>query len=290
MAAPTQELPTWLSYTTITLPETTVTSVIFLPLTYYGPSIPLDSDWVYGGLTIPRRTTTDTTPPSSATPSAPSTSAVVSPTSSSASPTASSSTSSSGSPAASSSASGLSPSSHLSRGGLIGVIFGSVLGALVLFLLLLCCWLRYGARRRDRTRGESTAAATREKSRTPLTALFRRRPRARTRFTIVTPPVPGAPLHDDDDLEGDWTMVGSPFSPTSPTSPTSPRSPGSPEPGQGVTEADPFLTRTRLPNPHSAEGGVAGGGSASGSGSGGEQRLGVVARDGHELREQRGRT
>jgi len=45
MAAPTQILPDWLSYsaTIITgaggLPLTTSTAVIYLPLTYYGPSV-----------------------------------------------------------------------------------------------------------------------------------------------------------------------------------------------------------------------------------------------------------
>ncbi|KAJ7149811.1 hypothetical protein C8R43DRAFT_1006677, partial [Mycena crocata] len=51
--APTQALPPWLSFTTITEPQTTQTTLLYLPLTYYGPSIPLNSDWTYGGLTSP---------------------------------------------------------------------------------------------------------------------------------------------------------------------------------------------------------------------------------------------
>ncbi|KAJ7149808.1 hypothetical protein C8R43DRAFT_1006669, partial [Mycena crocata] len=58
MAAPTQALPPWLSFTTITEPQTTQTTLLYLPLTYYGPSIPLNSDWTYGGLTSPASTTT----------------------------------------------------------------------------------------------------------------------------------------------------------------------------------------------------------------------------------------
>ncbi|KAJ7629654.1 hypothetical protein DFH06DRAFT_1338072 [Mycena polygramma] len=38
MTAPTQALPAWLPYTTITLPQTTETSVVYLPLTYYPAS------------------------------------------------------------------------------------------------------------------------------------------------------------------------------------------------------------------------------------------------------------
>ncbi|KAF7335483.1 hypothetical protein MVEN_02201800 [Mycena venus] len=83
---------------------------------------------------------------------------------------------------------------------------------------------------------------------------------------MLTPPVPGM-RHSDSigDLEGieDWTMVGSPTSPTSPTSPGSPT--GRTEPGQGATEADPFLMR--LPSPHSANS-HAGNGSGNGSGGG----------------------
>ncbi|KAK7055881.1 hypothetical protein R3P38DRAFT_3342866 [Favolaschia claudopus] len=245
MAAPTQELPPWLSYTTITLPETTMTSVVFLPLTYYGPSIPLDSDWVYGGLTSPASSSVPTSSVAISTSAIPSTSSTTlstsaQPSSSSSIPSTSSATHTSSLPSSSASTSS-SPSttastSSLSRSQLIGIIIGSVLGALVLFLLVLCCFSRYGRRRRSEVPPSEKAPS----SRTPFTALFRRRPRARTRFTMLTPPVPGS--HSHEDLDAEWTLVGSPTD-------AAPRSPPA-EPGRGIDEADPFLHRD-LPNPHS---------------------------------------
>ncbi|KAG8931777.1 hypothetical protein FRC02_002184 [Tulasnella sp. 418] len=54
---PTQELPYWLSLsrTVYTSNGVAITNsaVVNLPLTYYGPSIPLGDGWVYGGLTSP---------------------------------------------------------------------------------------------------------------------------------------------------------------------------------------------------------------------------------------------
>ncbi|KAJ6492527.1 hypothetical protein C8R47DRAFT_431694 [Mycena vitilis] len=163
MTAPTQALPAWLSYTTITLPQTTETSVVYLPLTYYGPSIPLNSDWTYGGLSspvtsatpttsttaIPPSTTATTATPSSSNATPSSTSPASSPTSSS--PSSLTSPTSSLSPSASPSSSSASPSasaSHgLTRAQLIGIVVASVLGSLVLFLLVLCCWSRFCGRR-----------------------------------------------------------------------------------------------------------------------------------------------
>ncbi|KAJ7692126.1 hypothetical protein B0H17DRAFT_1330880 [Mycena rosella] len=159
----------------------------------------------------------------------------------------------------SASASPVSSTGHtpLSRAQLIGIIVGSILGALVLLLLCLCCATRFCRRRREGAGDESTAAAS-SRSRTRFTALLpRRRRRGRTRFTMLTPGAAGASGAQYADVEDDWLVVASPTSPTSAlTSPTSPTSPTLPaEPGRGGTEADPFLTRARLPNPHPHPGG-----------------------------------
>ncbi|KAJ7035336.1 hypothetical protein C8F04DRAFT_536454 [Mycena alexandri] len=112
MTQATQSLPAWLSYTTVTLPQTTQTSVVFLPLTYYGPSIPLDADWTYGGLSSPATspatstalsaattsgasTSTTATPPSSTTSATPSSASLISSSSSPATPSSTSSSTSS---------------------------------------------------------------------------------------------------------------------------------------------------------------------------------------------------
>ncbi|KAF7311974.1 hypothetical protein MIND_00209100 [Mycena indigotica] len=287
MAAPTQELPPWLSYTTITLPQTTETSVVFLPLTYYGPSIPLDSDWVYGGLTSPVSTSTpasssipltsssalssstplSTAPPSSSSPSQSSvlSSAISSSSVSSTSPTTTSPSSSSAMPSSSSSSIAVASSSTgLSHGQLIGVIIGSILGAFVLFLLFFSCCLRWCRRRRGDPNDPQTlqnvpaSRGQRKTSGSRFTALLpRRQRRARTRFTMVTP---GNGIGSTDEFDADWLMVQTPGSP--PTRPT--------EPGTGRTEVDPFLTSAGLPNPHP--------GSASGnnSGSGSSRETGAT--------------
>ncbi|KAF8589884.1 hypothetical protein K439DRAFT_276728 [Ramaria rubella] len=57
MAAPTQALPPWLTPVLVTVTQdgavVVQTSVSQLPQTYFGPSIPLDSAWVFGGSTFP---------------------------------------------------------------------------------------------------------------------------------------------------------------------------------------------------------------------------------------------
>ncbi|KAG8871029.1 nicotinate phosphoribosyltransferase, partial [Tulasnella sp. 331] len=57
---PTQVLPYWLSASTTTIPNPTfggtaivTVAIVDLPLTYYGPSIPLGTNWVYGGSASP---------------------------------------------------------------------------------------------------------------------------------------------------------------------------------------------------------------------------------------------
>ncbi|ESK89458.1 hypothetical protein Moror_16117 [Moniliophthora roreri MCA 2997] len=185
MAAPTQEYPPWL---TTVVSETTddagnvglETSVMYLPLTYYGPPIPLGPNWTYGGLTSPASTET-TLPPTTETTEMPTTTAIPSslptttaiptttppiPTSATSSLSTTSSlpsTSSSSLPSTSSSSlpstssSSLPPTatntlggSSISRGQLIGIIVGTVLGSVFLFITLLTlflCW--YRKRKRD---------------------------------------------------------------------------------------------------------------------------------------------
>ncbi|KAJ7505609.1 hypothetical protein B0H11DRAFT_2220254 [Mycena galericulata] len=270
MAAPTQALPPWLSYTTITLPQTTETSVVFLPLTYFGPSIPLDSDWTYGGLSSPVSTTSTTSQISitSTTSAIPSTSSAATPNSTSSLPSSSSSSTSFTSPTFSPSAlpTTASAASPLTRAQLIGVIIGSILGALVLFLLLLLLCIRI-RHRRNGTDAATATATSGTRTRTKFTLFPTRRTRRRTRFTMLTPPVAGDTDADADEVLDDWLIVGSPTSPQSPPA----------EPGHGAGEADPFLTRAlalaggaeRLPNPHSANNSGSGSGAGNGNGNSG---------------------
>ncbi|KDQ59141.1 hypothetical protein JAAARDRAFT_33873 [Jaapia argillacea MUCL 33604] len=164
-SAPTQALPSWLTYSTsfITNAEgstvSTSTTLLTLPLTYYGPSIPLGTDgvWTYGGLTSPASTatptlTTTTSPPTtSATPNTTSTTAI--PTSSTATTSSSTSSSSLSNPSStsttspSSSATAAAATSHPLPRALIGAIVGSIFGALLLLLALLLCF-RWHTRRR----------------------------------------------------------------------------------------------------------------------------------------------
>ncbi|KAJ7503333.1 hypothetical protein B0H11DRAFT_2222618 [Mycena galericulata] len=274
MAAPTQALPPWLSYTTITLPQTTETSVVFLPLTYFGPSIPLDSDWTYGGLSSPVSTASTTSQLSvtSTTSAIPSTSSAATPSSTFSLPSSSSSSISFTSPTSPPSAlpTTAASSSLLTRAQLIGVIIGSILGALVLFLLLLLLCIRIRHRRNGSDAATTATGTSGTRTRTKFTLLPTRRTRRRTRFTMLTPPVAGDADADADEVLDDWLMVGSPTSP-------GPQSPPA-EPGRGAGEADPFLTRAlalaggavveRLPNPHSANNsgsGSAGNGNGNGN-------------------------
>ncbi|KAF9790370.1 hypothetical protein BJ322DRAFT_1104030 [Thelephora terrestris] len=184
---PTQVLPPWYTLITSTAtdaagdPTATVTTLMRLPLTYYGPSIPLGTDtniWVYGGPTSPTAASplpVSPTPPSSTnvTPTLPSSlttppSSTLLPTSSTltsllssltslpsvtstgslltGSSTQTSPTSSSILPAPTSTAS----PSRLNKTA-VGAIAGSIIAALI---ILLCCllvlrWRRNTRRRRD---------------------------------------------------------------------------------------------------------------------------------------------
>ncbi|KAF8836584.1 hypothetical protein BDN67DRAFT_973969 [Paxillus ammoniavirescens] len=147
--AETQQLPPWMTlFTTVITnsqgqPVATSTTTLQLPLTYYGPSIPLGTDgaWTWGGLTPPASTA--------------SASSTVTPTTTSFTTTQTSfmSTSTTTSTAtttitASSTPYPFSSSSTLSKGALIGIIFGGIV-FFILVLLLLICFVRYRARRRN---------------------------------------------------------------------------------------------------------------------------------------------
>ncbi|KAK0444251.1 uncharacterized protein EV420DRAFT_1009285 [Desarmillaria tabescens] len=192
MADTTQAFPPWLTevVSTVTddsgIPLATVTSIMYLPLTYYGPSIPLGSDWTYGGLTSPASTATSITDtsittaiPTTTSPATPTTSSTIPSTSSSIPSTSSAipssstsslsnsltssisaSTSSSAPLTASSTSSSstptLPPSSQngrLSKGQIAGIVVGSVL-ALVVLLSMGICYLRSRDYRRRRLREE----------------------------------------------------------------------------------------------------------------------------------------
>ncbi|KAJ3846369.1 hypothetical protein EV368DRAFT_89145 [Lentinula lateritia] len=221
MAAPTQILPPWLSATEVVVDGQTETSLVFEPLTYFGPSIPLGSLFTFGGSTSPASLTSSTaTPPftpsssatSTATPSSTSlsssstaTSSSSTATSSSSTATASSSTAQSTSSSTASSSSSITPSSPttptvqshgLERGQLIGVIIASILGFIFLFVLALFLYLWWNARRN-------------------------RRRNVNARFSMVPP-------SDDDDL----VII-----------PPGGVSPGEGSPRVSGEEVDPFLRR-----------------------------------------------
>ncbi|KAF8340493.1 uncharacterized protein EI90DRAFT_2070672 [Cantharellus anzutake] len=179
-------LPTWMSYATVTIPLQTggysvSLTIVQLPLTYYGPSIPLPTDgsWVWGGYSSPAPSASSPTPTSTevsssasfTTPTLPTTtvSSFTSPsvlssssissafstfptsltTSESSTSEASSLALSSSAPPPSSTSSGSSRPSRFS-GGKIGLIAGLVGGTVILLVLGMCCfvfWRRRRARR-----------------------------------------------------------------------------------------------------------------------------------------------
>ncbi|KAJ8689197.1 hypothetical protein PTI98_013245 [Pleurotus ostreatus] len=158
MAQPTQELPPWFTASVDTLlgadgvPFTTSTTLLFLPLTYYGPSIPLGPDWTYGGLTSPA--STSSTPISTATPTITATPTPTATPSESITSFPSSSSTSNVITLSTASTSDVAPTPTMasaSRGtpSLIGIIVGSVFGGIfLLFVLALYICL---SRRKHRT-------------------------------------------------------------------------------------------------------------------------------------------
>jgi len=177
MTAPTQAFPPWLSPSpfTVTQDGTVVvqTTVIQFPQTYYGPSIPLGPDWVFGGSTFPASIATSFASPtstlSSTSTSSLSQTATTSITSSTLTPTLTSLTTSTSSPSQSASissstnpsesASSSSPSSSssptnsshgLSSGTRLAIILSTVLGTLLLVALaIVLCRVRRRRRRQQ---------------------------------------------------------------------------------------------------------------------------------------------
>ncbi|GJJ08731.1 hypothetical protein Clacol_002950 [Clathrus columnatus] len=154
MAAPTQVFPPWLTPVPVTTEVNGIqeveTSIEFIPLTYFGPSIPLGSVFTFGGSTFPPTVefgpqSTSTSAPvstSSSSPTSTSQSSTASPSTSatSASTTASSTQATSSatqSPqpvAASVNSHGLSTATKLAIGLSIGIVFFLLLCLLAVFL------------------------------------------------------------------------------------------------------------------------------------------------------------
>ncbi|KAI0706775.1 hypothetical protein C8T65DRAFT_830375 [Cerioporus squamosus] len=227
MSQPTQVLPSWLtlSTTVVTLPDggiSTSSTILRLPLTYYGPSIPLGTDgvWTYGGLTPPPSTTATptsatptSTPVSSAFTSSLATSSAISSSTLSASSSASSSLSSSSQTAAvptvaSQASRGISPST-------LGAILGSVLGTLLLLVLIAIIFLIRSNRRRHAPADPQNPSSSFWNRSTTLMSSFR---------NSTLPIWTGWEMVDADDAEA-------------------PRSPGEGSPRGSGEEDDPFLTR-----------------------------------------------
>lgn len=237
MAAPTQAYPPWLTPVPSVVTDaagepTTSTSIEYLPLTYYGPSIPLGTLWVYGGSLSPvfsittlasttitatiAPTTSPTTisaiPTTSITTSSPEMPTSSSLSSSFSSTTATSTTSllttssasvSSHLTSSSTSSSSIlptptvTPAGNLSRGQLIGIIVAGILTLIFIFACLIFFWLCYKQRRNRNSR---------------------------TRFSYITP------------IDEDYFVIG-----------PGGRSPGEGSPRHSGEEADPFLQRSRGP-------------------------------------------
>ncbi|KAG2341165.1 hypothetical protein BDR05DRAFT_965493 [Suillus weaverae] len=152
--AATQQLPPWMTlattvYTNAAGQTITRETTLQLPLTYYGPSIPLGTDgaWTYGGLTSPTASTSSLTTSSTATSSSFTPTSSATPTSSTSS-YQSTSSSTSTSPSTSATSNPSSNATALSKGALIGIIIGAII--LFILLLLLFIWfVRWNSRRRD---------------------------------------------------------------------------------------------------------------------------------------------
>ncbi|KAL0576085.1 hypothetical protein V5O48_005884 [Marasmius crinis-equi] len=167
MAEPSQVFPPWLTQQVITLtdaagePTETQTSVLYLPLTYYGPSIPLGPDFTYGGLTSPASTDSTSATSTSESTSAPSPTSITTsssiPTSSSITPSSSSpsslpSSSFTSSPTTSATAQPTSQGGGLPKNQLIGIIIGAILGFVFLFVFILVSYLCYNAKQKRKNR------------------------------------------------------------------------------------------------------------------------------------------
>ncbi|KAH9902485.1 hypothetical protein C8Q73DRAFT_7206 [Cubamyces lactineus] len=227
MSQPTQVLPSWLTLSTtlVTLPDgslSTSSDILRLPLTYFGPSIPLGTDgvWTYGGLTPPPSSSTSTMLSTS---TSPPTSSTITPaptsTSSPSSTQSASATSPSTSPAASSTAAAAAASHGISPSTL-GAILGSILGTLLLLVLIAIIFLLRQNRRRAAGAPNGHASSSFWNRQTTLASLLSRDAHRQTPiwtgWEVVDP---------DEVLESGQNSPGE----------------GSPR-GSGEEE-DPFLTR-----------------------------------------------
>ncbi|KAH9917245.1 uncharacterized protein B0H18DRAFT_1123700 [Fomitopsis serialis] len=234
-----------LSSSIITEPDGSVFTsytTLVLPLTYYGPSIPLDSAWTYGGLTPPPSTSaapTSASPSSTVSPSsAPSSSSMLSssPTPSSTSTSSASSSippstsmTSTSSASASATSSAAAAGAHTSRSAtILGAVLGSLLGTLILVLLILIWLLLRRHYRGVRTTTDPPSKSASSSFWNRSTTVFSRR-KSRRQTPIWT----------------EWQMVNpEDFEDRLPQSPTSPRSPEEGTPRDSGDETDPFLNRT----------------------------------------------
>ncbi|KAI0759585.1 hypothetical protein BD413DRAFT_596312 [Trametes elegans] len=229
MAAPTQVLPSWLTLSTslVTLSDgalSTSSTTLRLPLTYFGPSIPLGTDgvWTYGGLTPPPTTASvstsvpATTTPTPTIPSTTSTPLTTAPSSS----TSATSTLPSTSPTSSSTAAAAGTSHGISPATL-GAILGSILGTLLLLVLIAIIFLLRQNRQRVSTppTNGNTSSSFWNRQTTLLSLLSRGGPRQ-------TPIWTGWEMVDPDDAIESGR-----------------HSPGEGSPRGSGEEEDPFLTR-----------------------------------------------
>ncbi|EMD33323.1 hypothetical protein CERSUDRAFT_117943 [Gelatoporia subvermispora B] len=241
MEAPTQVLPSWLTLVTtvVTLPNgavSTSSATLQLPLTYFGPSIPLGTNgvWVFGG---------STPPPTASFPSlSPTTIAMPSATSSQASsaPSATPSStvtslppsSSSGSTIASSSLFTTSPSPTSSTSAAaargistskLGAILGAILGALLILILVLIVLLL----RRHRRSGSPANSSKSSSFWNRRTTLWSRR------GSRQTPIWTGWEMVNPDDLSESGRAGRD----------SGERTPGEGSPRGSGEEDDPFLLR-----------------------------------------------
>ncbi|KAI0077296.1 hypothetical protein K474DRAFT_1106932 [Panus rudis PR-1116 ss-1] len=252
--APSQPLPSWLTLSSALITDenggvSTSFATLTLPLTYYGPSIPLGTDgrWTYGGLTPPPSTTAEptiTSPPiSSATPSptitpSPTTSTLESTTaSSSPSPSSELSSALSTSSSPSSSTTAAAAASHGISAPILGAILGSILGAVLLVLLgLIICLLCRHQRRRRPSDDSGQSSSFWNRSTTLFTRPGSRTDRHRQRQTPIWT---GWEMVDPDEYlnrtsgsdRGDGEGR---------------RTPGEGSPRGSGDEIDPFLTRRSI--------------------------------------------
>ncbi|OSC98533.1 hypothetical protein PYCCODRAFT_1375142 [Trametes coccinea BRFM310] len=227
MSAPTQVLPSWLTLSTtlVTLPDgsvSTSSATLRLPLTYFGPSIPLGTDgvWTYGGLTPPPSTTA--TPTSSTTSTSPATSTITpAPTVSSSSlSSVSSSVSSSLPPSSSTAAAAANNGSHGISPSTLGAILGSILGTLLLLVLIAILFLLRQNRRRQADPNDGHPSSSFWNRQTTLLSLLSRDARRQT------PIWTGWEIVDPDEMVENGRHT-----------------PGEGSPRGSGEEEDPFLTR-----------------------------------------------